>query len=253
MESILNLKDKIAFITGSTRGIGWAIAQQFAALGATVLINGRSDETIVTQRVAEIKESYNVVCEGFCFDVANPDALKLFYQQVLKSYKRIDILVNNAGILEDALIGMITSSMLERIYNTNVNATLMNLQYASKLMIRNNLGGSIINMASILGVKGNVGQTAYSASKAAVIGITMSAAKEMSQHKIRVNAVAPGYIETDMLKSLNESKAQQIVTNIGLKRFGKPEEVAKLVAFLASDASQYITGQVINIDGGLII
>ena len=247
-----DLKEKVAFITGGTRGIGWATARLFAASGASVIISGVADDSLLRDRVQELKDEYNAECEGVLFDVSDYDAVKNCYSDLFKKYKRLDILVNNAGILEDRLLGMIGRENIDRTLDINVKGVIYNLQYASRLMTRNK-SGSIINVSSIIGRVGNEGQVVYGGSKAAVIGITMSAAKELAHNNIRVNAVAPGFIDTDMVKQLPEDKYKARMEGIKMKRIGTPEDVANTILFLASDYSSYITGQVIGVDGGMLV
>lgn len=252
MGSILMLENKVAFITGSTRGIGWSTARLFAAQGATVLMNGVSNKALLDDRVNEIKNEFGVACEGFLFDASDPVAIKACYSSIFKTYKHLDILVNNAGIMEDRLLGMVTPENIDRTFNVNVKSMIYNMQYASRLMARK-ASGSIINMTSIIGKVGSAGQSVYAASKAAVIGLTLSAAKELAPQNIRVNAIAPGFIETDMVKNLPVQKVEETLANIKMRRFGTTEDVAKAICFFASDLSSYITGQVLGVDGGMLI
>jgi len=252
MTSILTLKNKIAFITGSTRGIGWKTAEFFAKQGAKVLLNGVSNSKLLNSKVSELKRKFNVECEGYFYDISDPIEVKKCYHDIFKRNKKLDILVNNAGILEDNLLGMVTAESIERTFSTNVYSMIYNMQYASRLMMRKK-SGSIINVASIIGRFGNAGQSVYGGSKSAVIGITMSTAKELAQHNIRVNAVAPGFIDTDMIKSLSAEKYKDRIKSIKMNRIGKPEDVAKAIHFFASDLSNYITGQVLGVDGGMLI
>lgn len=252
MESTLTLEGKTAFITGSTRGIGWAIAKLFARHKATVLINGVSNKALLDERVAELRSTCGVEAEGFLFDVSNPEDVKAFYSGVLKKYKMINVLVNNAGILQDSLLGMITPELIQKIYTVNVFSVIYNMQYASRLMERAG-GGSIINVSSIVGRFGNEGQIVYAGSKAAVIGTTMSAAKELASRKIRVNAIAPGFINTDMTKSLPEQKFEERVKSIKMKRIGNPNDIANAALYFASDLSEYVTGQILGVDGAMLI
>jgi 3-oxoacyl-[acyl-carrier protein] reductase len=252
MKSSFDLENKVAFITGSTRGIGWATAKLFAEHGAAVILNGVSSQENLDKRVDEIKSEFKVDCEGYLFDAGDVEALKNFYNQVFKKYKKLDILVNNAGILDDNLVGMISTDNIDRTINTNLRAVIYNLQYAARLMQRNK-SGSIINIASIVALNGNEGQVVYGSSKAAVIGITRSASKELAPHKIRVNALAPGFINTDLIKNIPKSIYEERLKSIKMKRIGEPEDVAKAALFFASDLSEYVTGQVLGVDGGMII
>ena len=252
MKSILTLDKKVAFITGSTRGIGWSTARFFAEQGATVLLNGVSNRDLLDARVGEIKKEFGVECEGFLFDVSDPNSVKRCYSAIFKTYKQLDILVNNAGIMDDRLLAMVSPENIDRTFNVNVKAMIYNMQYASRLMARKE-SGSIINVASIIGRVGNAGQVVYGGSKAAVIGLTLSAAKELAPQNIRVNAVAPGFIDTDMVKSMSTEKFEERINSIKMNRIGSPEDVAKAICFFASGLSTYVTGQVLGVDGGMLI
>jgi 3-oxoacyl-[acyl-carrier protein] reductase len=252
MESLLNLSGKVVLVTGSTRGIGWACVKLLAQYGAIVLLNGRTNSDLLHARVEEIKSTCGTEADGFAFDVGSPDAVKECYATIFKKYRRLDILVNNAGILDDSLLGMVSTQNIERTLHVNVQGVILNMQYASRLMGRN-ASGSIINMSSIIGRVGNTGQTVYGGSKAAVIGITLSAAKELAPTGIRVNAIAPGFIDTDMTRHLPREKFQERLAGIRMKRMGTPEDVARAVLFFASDLSSYVTGQILGVDGGMAV
>lgn len=245
------LQGKRVLITGAGRGIGLAIARQFAAQGADLWLNGR-DEAAITKVAAELSAEFGVPCQPLCFDVAEPQAVKQAFQQLFQQTRQLDVLVNNAGILDDALIGMVGQQQMERTFSANTYSTLYCSQYAARLMQRSG-GGSIINMASIIGRVGNAGQAVYAGSKAAVIGITQSLAKELATNQIRVNAIAPGFIDTDMAHSLPEAKFNERIASIAMGRIGTPDDVAKVALFLASDLAGYVTGQVIGVDGGMVI
>jgi 3-oxoacyl-[acyl-carrier protein] reductase len=246
------LEGRVALVTGSTRGIGWATAQRLAAHGATVVLNGCSEAGTLEKRVAELSESAGRQMLGLCFDVADDARVVGAVREIYSRYKRLDVLVNNAGILKDAMLGMVTREGLDRLIDVNVKGAIFVLQAAARLMMRQK-GGSIINMSSIVGTQGNRGQAGYAASKAALIGLTLSAAKELAPHGIRVNAVAPGYIDTDMIRHLSPEVHRERVASIGMGRVGQPEDVADTVVFLASDLSRYVTGQVIGVDGGMVL
>lgn len=252
MESNLNLQGKVALITGSTRGIGWACAQALAQHGATILLNGHQNPDLLRQRVEEIAAQYSVPAEGFSFDVGDAPAVKATYSTIFNKHRRLDILVNNAGIFEGALLGMVSTELSDRMFRTNVQGVLWNMQFASRLMARNKTG-SIVNLSSIIGRVGTPGQVLYSGTKAAVIGMTLSAAKELASLGIRVNAVAPGFIDTEMVRHLPQPKREEVLRNINMQRLGTPEDVAKVVLFLASDLAAYVTGQVLGVDGGMVM
>ncbi len=252
MGSNLRLEGKIAFVTGSTRGIGWATVCALAAHKATVVLNSHSNEHLLQERTADIQAEYGVKSFGILADASDPGRVTSCYQRIFKRYKKLDILVNNAGILDDSLHGMIPDKNIDKTFAVNAIGYIHHLQGAARLMDRNR-SGSIINVASIIGVRGNAGQVVYGASKAAVIGMTLSAAKELAEKNIRVNAVAPGFIETDMIKHLHKEKFDSLLASIKMGRIGKPEDVADVILFLASDLSRYVTGQVIAVDGGMII
>ncbi|MGE6235235.1 SDR family NAD(P)-dependent oxidoreductase [Aeromonas media] len=245
------LQGKRVVITGAGRGIGLAIARQFAAQGAELWLNGR-DEEAITRMVEALGVEFGVPCIPLCFDVADPQAVKQAFQQLFGQTRQLDVLINNAGVLDDALLGMVQQQQIERTFATNSYSTLYCSQYAARLMQRSG-GGSIINMASIIGRVGNAGQAVYAGSKAAVIGITQSLAKELAASQIRVNTIAPGFIDTDMARSLPPAKFDERVASIAMGRIGTPDEVASVALFLASDLSRYVTGQVIGVDGGMLI
>jgi 3-oxoacyl-[acyl-carrier protein] reductase len=184
--------------------------------------------------------------------VTDLDAISRSFQEIFRRYKRLDVLVNNAGMMEPAKLGMISQAMLTRTLEVNLGAAIQHMQGATKLMHRSG-GGAIVNMSSILGRFGFAGQVPYAASKAGLIGATLSAAKELAPQKIRVNAVAPGYIDTEMNRQHSAEVHQRNLARVGMGRMGQPQEVANLVRFLASDQAAYITGQVIGIDGGMVV
>jgi 3-oxoacyl-[acyl-carrier protein] reductase len=252
MALIFNLEGKVAFVTGSTRGIGWAAARILARHGATVILNGLSNNDLLQQRIEELRDEYGGEVDGFLFDVGSPDAVKECYGAIFKKFKRLDVLVNNAGILEDSLLGMVSHKSIEKTFHVNVQGVILNMQYASRLMARNQ-SGSIVNMSSIIGRYGNAGQVVYGGSKAAVIGVTLSAAKELAPSNIRVNAIAPGFIDTDMVHQLPPAKFEERMSSIKMNRIGRPEDIANAVLFLVSDLSSYVTGQVLGVDGGMLI
>ncbi len=207
-------------------------------------LQAAADEVRITLPNAQLQP---LVC-----DVADPASVRDAFQAIFKANKKLHVLVANAGVLDDALIGMVTPAQIDRTFGVNTSGVLFCAQYASRLMARSG-GGSIINMTSIMGLRGNVGQAVYAGSKAAVVGITLSLAKELAPQKIRVNAVAPGFIDTDMARSISDEKRAERVGAIAMGRAGSAEEVADVVLFLASDLAGYVTGQVIGVDGGMAI
>jgi 3-oxoacyl-[acyl-carrier protein] reductase len=246
---ILNFSDNVVFITGSTEGIGWATAQLFAQYGAIVLLNGTSSQNLLDERVAELKEKFNIESEGYLLDVSDFDKVKDTYKMIFNKYKRLDVLVNNAGTLTVNLIGLIQKNNIDKMLDVNLKGAIYNLQFASRIMSRKK-SGSIINLSSIIGIKGSTGQAVYASSKAGLIGLTSSAAKELAPLNIRVNAIAPGMINTNMANSsMTEDGMQNRLTEIGMGRLGEPFEVAEVICFLASPSASYITGQTICIDG----
>jgi len=242
------LKDSICWITGASRGIGRATAFAFARQGARLILSSRSEEEL--QKVANEVEAIGAEAKVIPVDVENDDSRKAAFRAIQQYAQRMDVLVNNAGVMSTGLIGMIKDAEIDRIMHTNVNSVISLMQMASRFMARQK-SGAIINVASILGKTGGEGQIVYSASKAAVIAASISAAKELGPQGIRVNAVAPGLIQTNMTSGLGEARIQAVVQNIKLGRIGVPEEVADVILFLASPLSRYVTGQVVGVDGGM--
>ena len=252
MALTLRLDGKIALVTGSTRGIGWAAARALAEAGASVVLNGTHDADLLEERVQVLQKDFSVPCAGFPGSVTDSASVKQCYGMIFSRFKRLDILVNNAGVLADALLGMIPCETIEKVLTTNLSGSIYHLQEASRLIGRNK-SGSIVNISSIIGRFGNEGQAVYGASKAGVIGLTLSAAKELAPKNIRVNAIAPGFIATDMVKALPEKKYTERLNSIKMGRIGRPEDVTNAIVFFASDVSNYITGQVLGVDGGMLI
>lgn len=241
---------KTILITGATRGIGYATAKLAVERGWTIVLNGRDEERLA--KVQKELEESGATAYILPYDVTDVVAVKQAFMWIKKNVGQLDAVVNNAGILDDALLGMVNEQQVSRTLAVNTEAVIYHMQYASRLMMKQK-SGSIVNVTSIIGRVGNAGQTVYGASKAAVIGATYSASKELAPYNIRVNAVAPGFIETDMTKQLTEDKFQQRLSEIKMGRIGKPEEVANMILFLASDMASYVTGQVIGVDGGMVI
>lgn len=241
------LRDKVCLITGCSRGIGAATAKKFAKEHATVYATARN-EGCIDQMCQELSQQFQTKVIPLYFDVTDENAAKSAIMTIKNQQGRLDVLVNNAGVMQDALIGMVSKSLMQEIFEVNVFAVMNMIQLANKLMSRQK-SGSIINISSIVGVEGNAGQLVYSASKGAVAALTKTAAKELAANNIRVNAIAPGMIDTDMFRSIGEEKMQQHLEHIRLGRLGKPEDVANAIAFLASDDAEYITGQILGVDG----
>lgn len=242
------LKDKVALITGGSRGIGKAIALLFASQGATVAINYSSSEDEANQIVKEI-ESMGGKAMAIGANVANGEDAKAMIKKVVSQYGSLDILVNNAGITKDMLLLRMTELEFGDVIDVNLKGVFNCTKHASRVMMKK--GGSIINMSSITGVIGNIGQSNYSASKAGVIGFTKSVAREFAGKNLRVNAIAPGFVETDMTDKLAQGIKDNLVLNIPMGRIGEAKEIANVALFLASDLSSYITGQVIGVNGGM--
>ena len=242
---------RVALITGATRGIGKEIALELAQNGFDIAVNYRSMQDGMEDLKKEI-EAKGVRCEFVGADVANFEQCESMVKETIEKFGKIDVLVNNAGITKDGLIMRMKKEDFEAVIDINLVGTFNVTRNVIPYMIKQK-SGRIINVSSVVGVAGNAGQTNYSASKAGVIGFTKSLAKEVASRNILVNAIAPGFIDTDMTKVLSEVVKEGINAQIPLKRMGTPNEVAKVVKFLASEDSSYITGQVINIDGGMVM
>lgn len=245
------LEGKIAVVTGASRGIGRATARKLASLGAVVVINYNGSKEQAEKLKAEIEAEGGSAGVYQC-DVSNYESCGRFIEDVIGKYGRIDILVNNAGITRDGLLMKMSEEDFDRVIDTNLKGAFNTIRFASRQMIRQR-SGRIINMASIVGVTGNAGQANYAASKAGIIGLTKAAAREMASRGITVNAIAPGFIETDMTDVLSHKIKEASVAQIPMGMFGSPEQVAAAAAFLASQDAGYITGQVLNVDGGMVM
>lgn len=242
---------KVAFITGATRGIGKSIALKLASCGYDIAINYRTENDDLTKLLNEIK-GFNVRCIAVCGDVSDFEACTNMIKQIISEFEKIDVLVNNAGITRDMLLMRMKESDFTDVIDVNLVGTFNITKNVIPYMMKQK-NGRIINISSVVGITGNAGQTNYSASKAGIIGFTKSLAKEVGSRNILVNAVAPGFIQTDMTDILKDEIKQELIKNIPLKRFGNATDVANVVKFLASEESSYITGQVINIDGGMVM
>ena len=243
------LQGKSAVITGGVRGIGKAIARVFCENGANVILCYRSNET-EAERTAEELSRLGTVVRTIKGDAADPATARTVADMAKSSFGGVDILVNNAGITRDKLMMRMSPEDFTSVIDTNLSGAFYMMKEISSLMVKQR-SGVIINMASVSGLKGNPAQVNYSASKAGIVGMTLSAAKELGRRGIRVNAIAPGFIETDMTAVLTEEQKSAAVGNITLGRLGQPEDVANAALFLASDMGAYITGQVLSVDGGI--
>lgn len=245
------LKGKKAIITGGVRGIGLGIAEEFCKNGADVMITYRGNDAAAQESQEKLAQygTKVIVSKG---DVADEEYANSAVASAVEELGGVDILVNNAGITNDKLMVRMTLDEFMKVVNTNL-AGAFNFSKAAAAVMMKKRSGRIINLSSIVGVRGNAGQANYSASKAGVIGLTKSNAKELGRRNITVNAIAPGYIETDMTAVLSDKQREAVIEGLSIKRLGQTEDIAKLAAFLASDSASYITGQVIGVDGGMII
>ncbi len=246
-----DFSEKIVLVTGASRGIGRAIALEFGSKGATVVVNYNSSEGPAQEVLGLIKDSGG---DGMVYqaDVSDADQVDEMIKTVTKEYGKLDVLVNNAGTTRDNVIMMLKPDDFDAVINTNLRSAWLCCKAASRTMMRKRTG-RIINITSVVGISGNGGQSNYSASKAGMIGLTKSLAKELATRNVTVNAVAPGFIGTDMTSDLAEDVKETALSHIPLGRMGDPEDVAKAVAFLASDDANYITGQVLVVDGGMVM
>ena len=248
----INLKDRVALVTGSSRGIGLAIARKLAESGAHIVLNAKTESSALETAVKSI-EACSVSVQVCIGDVGNVKTAKEAAKTAFSSHRRLDVLVNNAGILDDSLIGMIDEEAINHTLQTNVAGVFHFTQACARLMARNG-GGSIVNISSIIGRFGNKGQMVYGASKAAVIGATLSSAKELAPQNIRVNAIAPGYIRTDNTQALQDDpeRSTEILKRIPAARWGETADLQGAAVFLASSASNYINGHILAVDGGFL-
>lgn len=242
------LQDNVAVVTGGSRGIGRAIVLALAGAGAKVVACARNEEKLAD--VAAEAGRLGGTVESRVVDVGDPESLAAAIEQIAEAQGKIDILVNNAGITRDGLLISMEDSQFDEVLNVNLKAAFVAMRAAAKYMIRAR-AGRIINITSVSGLMGNAGQSNYAAAKAGLVGLTKSAAKEIAKRGVTVNAVAPGFITTDMTNVLGEKVKETVMPLIPLKRFGQPEDIAQAVLFLAGPGAGYITGQVIVVDGGL--
>ena len=238
-------------ITGGSRGIGAAMARAFAAAGYAVAVNYHRSEAEARALVEELSSSgYSV--RAFQADVSDPAACESLIAQVKERFGRLDILVNNAGVTRDGLLMTAKPEDFDKVLDTNLKGAYFCMKAAAKVMMRQRYG-RIVNLSSVVGLRGNAGQTNYSASKAGLIGLTKSLAKELASRNVTVNAVAPGFIDTDMTAALPEKARESMLASIPMGRLGQGEDVAKAVAFFAGDGAGYVTGQVLCVDGGMAV
>lgn len=245
------LESKSVLVTGASRGIGRAIALYFARNGAKVAVNYSGSEAKANEVVEEIKANGGTAF-AIKADISSSDDVTNMVKTVVNEFGSLDVLVNNAGITRDNLLMRMKEEDWDAVINTNLKGVFLTTKAVTRQMMKQRQG-RIINIASIVGVSGNAGQANYVAAKAGVIGLTKTAAKELSSRGITVNAIAPGFIETDMTGKLEEGIKEDMLRNIPLARFGQPDDIAAAAAFLASDASSYITGQTLHVDGGMVM
>lgn len=243
------LSGKVAVVTGASRGIGRAIALEFARRGATVVINYNGSIERAQEVQAQMEKEGHEAVLMQC-DVSDFQACEAFFKKVTGQFGKVDILVNNAGITKDGLLMKLSEEDFDSVVDTNLKGTFHCMRFASRQMIRQK-SGRIINLSSVSGVMGNAGQTNYAASKAGVIGLTKAAARELAQRNVTVNAIAPGFIQTDMTEKLSERVRETAAAQIPMGHFGSVEDIAYTAAFLASEEAAYITGQVLCVDGGM--
>ena len=248
----MRLKDKVAIITGGSRGIGYATADKFLKEGATVILTASSQGS-ADKAVAQLKEKYpDATVAGISPNLSNLESVRNAFREAASKYGCIDILVNNAGITRDDLLMRMKESDFDAVINTNLKGTFNTIRHLSRYLLKQR-AGKIINISSVSGILGNAGQSNYAASKAGVIGLTKSVARELASRGICVNAVAPGFVETEMTAVLPEKTQEELKKQIPLGRAGQVQDIANAVAFLASPESDYITGQILSVDGGMAI
>lgn len=247
----MDFKNKVAVVTGGTQGIGKAVCLKLASLGANIVVNGIGS---IEQAEAVKKEceAYGVQAIAVIADISSFNEAKHLMDEAVKAFGRIDILVNNAGITRDQLILRMKESHFDDVIRVNLKGCWNCMKHVSRIMTKQRYG-KIISMASVVGVQGNAGQINYAASKAGIIGMTKSLAKELASRGINVNAVAPGFVDTQMTEVLDEKIKEQILAHIPFHKMASPEDIANVVAFLASDLSSYMTGQTLNVDGGMVM
>ena len=244
-----SLENKVAVITGAYGDIGFSICEKFAKNGINLAILGKDLEKLELKK-KYLNDNYNVDILSCNLDVSNPNSYKICIEEIISKFEKIDILVNNAGVTKDNIIMRMSNEDWNNVIETNLKGTFLGCKYVSKIMVKQKYG-KIINISSIVGQIGNKGQTNYVASKAGIDGITKSLSRELGSRGININSIAPGYIETNMTKLLNDNIKKELLDKISLNRFGQPIEVANLAYFLITEEASYINGQIINLDGGM--
>jgi 3-oxoacyl-[acyl-carrier protein] reductase len=244
------LTDKVALVTGASRGLGRAIALALAAEGASIAAVARSEDAL--KETLEAIRAGGGVAESFPLDVADEAAVETAIEKIIARFEHVDILVNNAGVTRDGLLMRMKSEDWDTVLDTNLKGAFLLTKPVGRLMIKQR-AGRIINISSVIGLMGNAGQTNYAASKAGLIGFTKSVAREFASRGVTCNVVCPGFIETDMTKGLGEDLRKKLLEKIPLARLGQPEDVAGVVAFLCSPAASYMTGQILTVDGGMVM
>lgn len=247
---VVSEQARVSLVTGGSRGIGRAICLALARPGDVVAFNHFDPDEVAAQETVKLIEERGATALGQKFDVSDPAQVAAFVEMLVTEHGRLDVLVNNAGITMDNLLVRMSLEQFERVLKVNLVGTFVCLQAAAKVMMKQR-SGAIVNLASVVAAIGNAGQANYSASKAGVVALTKTAAKELAPRGVRVNAVAPGFIETDMTAKLPEKIVEAMKASIPMGRTGQPEDVADVVAFLCSDASRYLTGQLLHVGGGM--
>lgn len=245
-------QEQVALVTGASRGIGAAIARALAARGCNLALNHSSEHSAqaCADLADDLQREYGIKAVVFCADVSNFEAAKEMVEGVREQLGRIDVLVNNAGVTQDGLLARMSEEAFDKVISVNLKGAFNCMRHVAPVMMKQR-SGRIINISSVVGLYGNAGQVNYAASKAGIVGMTKSAAKELGARGITVNAVAPGFIDTDMTRALSEKTREGVVSRIALRELGSAEDVAAAVSFLASNEARYITGHVLTVDGGL--